>query len=35
MEDFIDEKWVDAISIRFNKTIAKNAKKLLKNVIEK
>ena len=29
MEDFIDEKWVDAISIRFNKTIAKNAKKIV------
>ena len=25
MEDFIDNDWVDAIEIGFNKTIAKNA----------
>ena len=30
MEDFIDDEWVDAIDIGFNKTIANNAHKLVK-----
>ena len=30
MEDFIDSRWVDAIDIGFNESIAKNASKIVK-----